>query len=135
MKTYSSHFLCLLFLVPAVAEVDSPFITVNEGSPVNITCTVSGVPIPNVSWELNDQIAPFMQTITHVNVSTTTNGHVLPGKVISTLHLINPLYPDHQGTYECTGENEFGRIAGAGIALSLVNIQGNISNFAVVKCS
>ena len=104
-------------------------ITLEEGSPGNITCSVSGVPIPTVSWEFNNQTMPFRQTITHVDVSTTDKGDVIPGKIISTLHLVEPVYPDQQGMYTCTGMNGFGSMAAIAITSSFVKVEGKLVAF------
>ncbi len=62
----------LLLLVDANTAISDGFtsmVTVVEGRDVDISCTSTGVPVPTITWTLNNQTTPFRQT----DVSTDYN--------------------------------------------------------------
>ena len=81
---------------------------------MDISCTSTGGPVPTITWTLNNQPTKFSQTDVISNVINTT----IPGKVISTLHIINTEYPTHDGVYTCNGSN----IVSGSVSTSSVSI-------------
>ena len=105
---------------------------VREEESLNISCTATGTPSPTITWTLNNQSTPFTQTdiITHHNVSMITGSgstletDVTQGNVVSTLHIVNPQYPAHNGEYVCTGSNTNGVSTISASATIRVHIPG-----------
>lgn len=95
----------------------------------NISCTATGVPIPTITWTDNNQsTTPFMQydVITDNSVVTDGGGATtfIEGSIVSTLLIVNPLYPDDlydEVMYTCTGGNEHGNTS----VMITVQILGN----------
>ena len=73
---------------------------------MNISCASSGIPVPTISWTINNHPAPFNETsqVTDFIFSTST-AKITEGNVVSTLHIANIQYPAHHGVYVCTGSN------------------------------
>ena len=95
---------------PAVdASGGASVVTVSEGGSVDISCTSTGVPAPTITWRLNNQTVPFNQTDVTTPTDVTVNNFMVDtitnGSVVSTLHIVNPQYPAHDGVYECIGDN------------------------------
>ena len=88
-------------------------VVLSEGDNVNISCSSAGVPIPTITWTLQDQPTPFeqidVQTNTVVLLVRNDNealvADVTPGSLESTLQIVNAQYPAHDGVYQCTGSN------------------------------
>ena len=88
-------------------------VTVSEGISVDITCKSTGGPVPTITWTFNNQPTTFNQTdvITQATTEAVRQPHgifvsiVMPGNVISTLHIVDAQYPTHDGVYTCTGNN------------------------------
>ena len=103
-------------------------VTVSEGGSVDISCTSTGVPAPTITWRLNNQTVPFNQTDVTTPTDVTVNNFMVDtitnGSVVSTLHIVNPQYPAHDGVYECIGDNSNGGSAPPGIANIKVQLQG-----------
>ena len=103
-------------------------VTVSEGGSVDISCTSTGVPAPTITWRLNNQTVPFNQTDVTTPTDVTVNNFMVDtitnGSVVSTLHIVNPQYPAHDGVYECIGDNSNGGSAPPGIANITVQVQG-----------
>ena len=105
------------YLVDVNISVSSEpgLITVSEEESVNISCSATGVPVPTITWIVTNQLSPFIQTdmstdysVTITGASATLDTVVIPGSVVSTLHIVNPRYPTHNGVYECIGTNTNG---------------------------
>ena len=104
-------------------------VTISEGGSVNISCTSTGRPAPTITWRLKNQAVPFNQTDMTTPVRSTVNVNfnfdtITIGKVVSTLHIVNAQYPDHDGVYKCIGDNSNGGLAPPGIANITVQVQG-----------
>lgn len=93
----------------------------------NISCTSTGVPIPTITWTDGLSTTPFMQSdiITENSIEIDGGGatNFTEGSLVSTLLLVNPIYPDDEGMYVCTGENEYGNTS----VIFTVQILGNNS--------
>ena len=79
-------------------------VAVYEGASVNISCISFGIPVPTISWKLNNQATPFKE----VDESTDTissEGEFIPGSRVSTLKLVDVKYPTDEGIYTCNGSN------------------------------
>ena len=96
-------------------------VTVFEGSSVIISCTSTGAPTPTITWELNNDTAPFTSTTTEIESQGTLarneDGTLIRNDdgnfvlntlttIISDLQIINAQYPDHDGDYTCIGSND-----------------------------
>ena len=68
---------------------------------MNISCTSTGRPVPTITWKQNNQPTSFSQTDIIINAINSMS----PGKIISTLHILNIEYPTHEGVYTCNGSN------------------------------
>ena len=75
-----------------------------EGNNVNINCSSIGSPTPTVRWTFNNSIT-FNQTDVVTHPQRRSNRVVTPGRVISTLYIVNAQYPTNDGVYICIGSN------------------------------
>ena len=98
----------------SVTENDA-LVIVEEGGDVEIVCISSGSPIPSVSWIINDQATPFDQidnmtnSFASLQEGVVPNAYnVTPGNIRSTLQIMNASFPEHDGEYECVGNNTEG---------------------------
>ena len=107
-SVHSIHFLAV---DPNTTIVGSSVVRVVEGGSVNISCISTGVPVPIITWKLNNLITSFSQTDVSTDFSArlirqqdqTLAPEVTSGNIVSTLHIENIQYPAHNGVYECTG--------------------------------
>ena len=91
-----------------------PIVTVVEGNSVTISCTSTGAPTPTMTWELNGETTPFMQSDTTEATQNVLSRNAMgdlvpditPGSIISNLPISNAQYPDHDGVYTCIGSND-----------------------------
>ncbi len=103
----------------AISDGFTSMVTVIEGGDVDISCTSTGVPVPTITWTLNNQTTPFNQTdvstdfsiIFERDNSNTLVPVITSGNLVSTLHIVNTQYPSHDGVYECTGDTDTGKTA------------------------
>ena len=80
---------------------------------MDISCKSTGGPVPTITWTFNNQPTTFIQTDVITKGTTeavrqmddTFLSIITPGNVISTLHIVDPQYPTHDGVYTCTGNN------------------------------
>ena len=107
---YSVHSIYFLTVDPNTTIVGNSVVRVVEGGSVNISCISTGVPVPIITWKLNNHIASFSQTDVSTDFSARVirqGGTLVPeltsGNIVSTLHLENTQYPAHNGVYECIG--------------------------------
>lgn len=123
-------FFLFITIVDANISVSSEpgLITVTEEESVNISCTATGLPVPTITWTITNQQSPFAQTDTFTNYNVTIAGAsatleaiAIPGSMVSTLHIVNPQYPAHNGGYKCIGTNTNGA--------SIVSTSATISVF------
>ncbi len=111
----------------AISDGFNSMVTVVEGGDVNISCTSTGVPVPTITWTLNNQTTPFSQTDVSTDFSITierdSSNYLVPvitsGNLVSTLHIVNAQYPSHDGVYECTGNSDTGRTSFHTITLTV----------------
>ena len=105
-------------------------VSVSVGGNVDISCTSTGVPVPTITWTLNNQETNFSQT----NISTETDIaifgagriEVTPGNVVSTLHIVNAQYPADDGVYVCTGSNTHAGVTTNSSAMVTVQVLGTL---------
>ena len=98
---------------PNTTIVGSSVVTVVEGRSVNIFCISTGVPVPIITWKLNNQITSFSQTDVSTDFEVkvirqqdlTLVPEVTIGNIVSTLHIENTQYSAHNGVYECIGKD------------------------------
>ena len=78
---------------------------------MDVSCKSTGGPVPTITWTFNNQPTTFSQTdditqaTTQISRENPNNPTITPGNVISTLHIVDALYPNHDGVYTCTGIN------------------------------
>ena len=95
---------------------------------MNISCTSTGVPVPNITWTLNNQPTTFNDS----DVVTNIIDAATPGNVISTLYIVDAQYPTHDGMYICTGSNIInGLIFTSNVSISL-QVQGMFAELIVL---
>ena len=94
------------------ARVNAPeFVTGLETRSLGISCYSTGIPVPTITWTLNNQPAPHRRInsiivnyrITHLGGN---NYQVDQGIAVSTLIIDKPQYSiDHGAVYTCIGSN------------------------------
>ena len=104
-------------------------IEVMEGGSVNITCTSTGIPTPTIEWELVSGSLPF--TPVDAALVDPMIAQVSPlmfneGSLTSVLPITNAVFPDHQGTYRCTGANTRDRAASSNNDTVQVTVLGGL---------
>ena len=85
-------------------------IEVMEGGSVNIECTSTGILTPTIEWELVSGSLPFTPVdAAPVDPVITQISPLMfnEGSLTSVLPITNAVFPDHQGTYRCTGTNSY----------------------------
>ncbi len=113
--------------ITAISDGFTSMVTVVEGRDVDVSCTSTGVPVPTITWTLNNQTTSFSQTdvstdfsITAVRDSSNNRiADVTSGNLVSTLHIVNAQYPSHDGVYECTGDSDTGRNSSLAITVQV----------------
>ena len=75
-----------------------------EGGSADIVCTSTGILTPTIEWELVSGSLPFTP-VDATPVDPTATPMVNQGSLTSVLPITNATFPDHQGTYRCTGTN------------------------------
>lgn len=107
-------------------------VVVTEGGSVNISCTSTGVPVPTITWTLNNQTAPFtptaMSTDHSVIIDNNRNVVVTRGSVVSTLRIEGAQYPAHDGVYACIGTNSHAGVSSTSTVMITVQVQGTQCN-------
>ena len=104
---------------------------------MNISCSSAGVPIPIITWTLQDQPIPFEQIDVQTDivvlfvrdVNNDLVPDITPGSLESTLQIVNAQYPAHDGVYKCTGSNSH---AGQNFSQSVtitVQVQGKPDSY------
>ena len=102
-------------------------VAVIEGGSVDISCTSTGVPAPNITWKLNNESVPFHRTdIT--TPATFMAGSATLGKVVSTLHIVRVRPLLHLGVYQCIGNN--GGSTSSSVNVSVIQFQSNVAKVA-----
>ncbi len=121
----------LLLLVDANTAISDGFtsmVTVVEGKDVDISCTSTGVPVPTITWTLNNQTTPFNQTDVSTDFSVkiekdnsnTLVPDITSGNIVSILHIVNAQYPSHDGVYECIGDSDTGKTTSLTVTVQVI---------------
>ena len=105
-------------------------VTVNNGGSVDISCTSLGVPVPTIAWTFNGMKTPYRQTDSSTQPVIRRYGESTPGRVVSTLHIVNPSYPANDGVYVCTGSIHAGVQSSS--ALITLQILGKVTIILLV---
>ena len=135
-KIYYTSFIDITTSLPAdganTTITSNSTLVLSEGENVNISCSSAGVPIPTITWTLQDQPSTFEQidvqtdiVVLYVrDVNDDLVPDITPGSLESTLQIVNAQYPAHDGVYQCTGSNSH---AGQNFSQSItitVQVQG-----------
>ena len=114
---------------PSTPVVSQQTITIMEGDSVNISCNSVGNPLPSIRWRLGMNDAPFGQ-VTESTPLNYTGGTITEafsftaGDTTSTLLIVNAVYPDHSGVYECVGVNSHDGVESVSIGATItVDVQ------------
>ena len=104
-------------------------VTITEGMNRQVSCMSTGIPVPSITWRINNQTTSFFQMDTITDVSfemrrSVTTG-IQRGSIVSVLYIENAQYPTHHGIYECTAVNTDNLVNFSSSATITVHIQGN----------
>ena len=99
---------------------------------MDISCKSTGGPVPTITWTFNNQPTTFSQTHNITQATTeavrqpdgTFVSIVIPGNVISILHIVDAQYPTHDGVYKCTGNNSMNASDNTSSVTITVQVQG-----------
>ena len=98
---------CLLFCNYCISDPPNVTVTplltiINETNMTTFTCTIFGIPVPNITWirHRDGFESEIVDGLDDPNITTTVTGYT----VTSILDFIKPLR-DQEGIYECIGEN------------------------------
>lgn len=92
--------------------------TVLKGSSVILSCTSIGAPVPNITWEFNNQSLQIIPTETVIqSVATLVRSdpsdensplvpNIVTGSITSSIEIVNVGYPENDGIYTCIGSND-----------------------------
>ena len=126
----SVHSIHFFTVDPNTTFVGSSVVRVVEGGSVNISCISTGVPVPIITWKLNNLITSFSQTDVSTDFSArvirqgeTLVPEVTSGNIVSTLHIEGAQYPAHNGIYECIGTDP-DNTSVSSIAMITVQVEG-----------
>ena len=98
---------------------------------MNISCRSVGVPVPNITWVINNRTNEFIQTDTYKDTIISRDPTDLsPDTIMSTLHIVNASYPDHDGVYFCTGTNNLTSPVASSSAYITVQVHGKYSKLS-----
>ena len=104
-------------------------VTITEGMSRQVSCMSTGIPVPSITWRINNQTTSFFQmdTITDVSFEMSRNvtTGIQKGSTDSVLYIENAQYPIHHGIYECTAINTDNLVNFSSSATITVHIQGN----------
>lgn len=103
--------------------------SVIEKRRTDISCTSSGIPIPTISWTINNMPTRFEQTDTSTDFRATAYSvqdvRITPASTVSRLHIDNP-YPTDEGIYVCIGTSYFEGLAFTSINFTIVVVYGTL---------
>ena len=100
--------------VTPTTDILNTAIEVMEGGSVSIACISSGILTPTIEWELVSGSLPFTPTVAALVDPVITQVSPLMfdvGSLTLVLPITNAVFPDHQGTYRCTGTNSHAGVA------------------------
>ena len=84
-----------------MVDSSGPVVTVTQGFPANINCSVQGYPLPSIKWLFQEQeLTP--------NGRISINSTTIADKVFSILTIGAVSYVRHSGLYACLAENSVG---------------------------
>ena len=80
---------------------------------MNISCTSTGIPIPTITWTVDDRIVPYPQADLTFDYSVAPIGEeafeIKPGVIVSYLLIANLMHLDDDDVvYTCMGSNTHG---------------------------
>ena len=114
-------------------------VTITEGMSGQVSCMSTGIPVPSITWRIDNQTTSFFQIDTITDVSfemrrSVTTG-IQRGSIVSVLYIENAQYPTHHGIYECTAVNTDNLANFSSSATITVHIQGKrvvIASYLIV---
>ena len=114
---------------PSTTITGNTLITIMEGDSVNIVCTSTGILTPTIEWELVGMASlPFTPMdgvpVDPELVQTSPSFESTLGSLMSTFPITNAVFPDHEGTYRCTGTNTHNGVATSDVDTVEVIVQG-----------
>lgn len=100
-----------------------------EGEDVNISCNSTGIPIPTITWTVDNQAVTYSQTDITYDYSAGSfeegSFEVNPGVIISSLLITNLQYSAHHDVvYVCTGQNIYGEDTSNSYASTRLQVLG-----------
>ena len=113
--------VCFYYTVPPSFLLGSKRVVTNVLSEkVTLSCTVNGLPAPNITWfdTMNEKISNGDRILINTTHIIDTSGLV---EVTSTLEILNPQNMDG-GIYQCTADNGISLLMNMTIILLVLGI-------------
>ena len=114
------------FTVTAYTRAINSFVSVDEGSSVNISCNSSGVPTPSVTWERNNQplmLVPTERVVDQVpQLSNNILFDIMLGSILSSIEVVDAQYLGDDGVYTCIGTNDYANGSSSEIHVQVVGM-------------
>ena len=100
-----------------------------EGDNRTISCTSTGIPTPTITWELDNQLISHLVSDVYIDYGVNyDSGKVIPGSVVSTLHIMDAQYPADAGVYVCTGSNSYNGVTTNSSTIITVRFLGELKS-------
>ena len=121
------HLIFSFLTAPPTTNIPNATIEVMEDGSADIMCTSTGILTPTIEWELDSSPMPFTPVdVAPVDPVITQVSPLMfdVGSLTSVLPIANAVFPDHQGTYRCTGTNSHAGTDASDDATVLVTVLG-----------